>query len=135
MQLLTYSSLYPSSAQSQHGVFVENRLRHISALKGFETRVVAPVPWFPFAGAKYGRYGGYASIAGREERFGIDVEAKRRDLGLSIEDVELEPADVAWHMAGNQSRHLCANGLSVHGRLLVETKGLPPSKGGRSLEG
>ena len=63
MQLLTYSSLYPSAGQPQHGVFVENRLRHITALTGVDARVVAPVPWFPLSGARFGRYGGFAAIA------------------------------------------------------------------------
>jgi len=31
--------------------------------------------------------------------FGIDVEAQRRNLGLAVEDVELEGADVGRHMA------------------------------------
>lgn len=88
MQLLTFSSLYPSSAQAQHGIFVENRLRHIAALNGVSARVVAPVPWFPLAGAQFGRYSGYACIADREERFGIDIRHPRYPvipkIGMSI---------------------------------------------------
>jgi glycosyltransferase involved in cell wall biosynthesis len=88
MQLLTYSSLYPSAGQPQHGVFVENRLRHITALKGVDSRVVAPVPWFPLSGARFGRYGGYAAIAEHEVRFGIDVRHPRYPvipkIGMSI---------------------------------------------------
>jgi teichuronic acid biosynthesis glycosyltransferase TuaC len=88
MQLLTFSSLYPSSAQAQHGVFVENRLRHVTALDGINARVVAPVPWFPLTGAQFGQYGCYATIAGQEERFGIDVRHPRYPVipkvGMSI---------------------------------------------------
>jgi len=88
MQLLTYSSLYPSAAQPQHGIFVENRLRHIAAIEGVKARVVAPVPWFPLAGARFGRYGGYASIAPQETRFGIDVRHPRYPvipkIGMSV---------------------------------------------------
>ena len=88
MQLLTYSSLYPSAAQTQHGVFVENRLRHITALAAVDARVVAPVPWFPLSGARFGRYGDYASIAEQEVRFGIDVRHPRYPvipkIGMSI---------------------------------------------------
>ncbi len=88
MQLLTYSSLYPSAGQPQHGVFVENRLRHITALTGVDARVVAPVPWFPLSGARFGRYGGFAAIAEHEVRFGIDVRHPRYPvipkIGMSI---------------------------------------------------
>lgn len=88
MQLLTYSSLYPSDAQPQHGVFVENRLRHITALEAVDARVVAPVPWFPLSGARFGRYGDYASVAGHEHRFGIDVRHPRYPvipkIGMSL---------------------------------------------------
>ena len=48
------------------------------------------------------------------ERLGIDVEAQRRNLGLAVEDVELEAADVGRHVAANQRRHLCADGLGIH---------------------
>ena len=77
MQLLTYTSLYPSSAQAQHGIFVENRLRHITALPGINSRVMAPVPWFPLSGPGFGRYGCYATISDREERYGIDIRHPR----------------------------------------------------------
>lgn len=47
IRLLTLSSLYPNPAQPNHGVFVENRLRHLVASGRAESAVVAPVPWFP----------------------------------------------------------------------------------------
>lgn len=88
MQLLTYSSLYPSTAQPQHGVFVENRLRHITASGAVAARVVAPVPWFPLSGARFGRYGGYADVAPRETRFGIEIRHPRYPvipkIGMSV---------------------------------------------------
>ena len=88
MQLLTYSSLYPSAAQPQHGVFVESRLRHITSLEAVSARVVAPVPWFPLSGARFGAYGGYAFIARQEMRFGMDVRHPRYPvipkIGMSI---------------------------------------------------
>jgi hypothetical protein len=62
------------------------------------------------------------------EGFGINMEAQRRNLGLAVEDVELEAANVGRHMAANERRHLCADGLGIHGRLLVATKGLPPAR-------
>lgn len=48
LRLLTFSTLYPNPAQPHHGVFVENRLRHLLAGGEAESTVLAPVPWFPF---------------------------------------------------------------------------------------
>ena len=88
MKILTYSSLYPSDVQPQHGIFVENRLRHIAARDGIDVRVVAPVPWFPALGSRLGRYGAYAAIAGREHRFGLEVRHPRYPvipkIGMSV---------------------------------------------------
>ncbi len=47
IRLLTFSSLYPSAEMPSHGVFVENRLRHLVAGGRVEARVIAPVPWAP----------------------------------------------------------------------------------------
>lgn len=47
LRLLTFSTLYPNAAQPNHGVFVENRLRHLVASGEAESTVLAPVPWFP----------------------------------------------------------------------------------------
>ncbi len=42
VKILTFSSLYPNAAQPYHGVFVENRLRHLvdvdGRVAGFEVR-------------------------------------------------------------------------------------------------
>ncbi len=60
MRTLTYTSLYPNCIMPSRGVFVENRLRHLIDYTGIETRVVAPVPWFPFSkysGAEYRQFG------------------------------------------------------------------------------
>lgn len=88
MQLLTYSSLYPSDVQPQHGIFVENRLRHITARDGIDARVVAPVPWFPALGSRLGRYGAYTEIARREHRHGLEVHHPRYPvipkIGMSV---------------------------------------------------
>jgi teichuronic acid biosynthesis glycosyltransferase TuaC len=77
MKLLTYTTLYPSAVVPQHGIFVENRLRRIVATGDVSARVVAPVPWFPFTGDVFGRYGTFARIAGAEVRFGIAVDHPR----------------------------------------------------------
>lgn len=88
LNILTFSSLYPSNAQPQHGVFVENRLRRIRMLEGVEARVVAPVPWFPLAGKRFGRYGAFSEIAPGESRYGIPIDHPRYPvipkIGMSI---------------------------------------------------
>ena len=71
MRILTFTSLYPNAAQPTHGVFVENRLRRLVAAGTIESRVVAPVPWFPFGLSAFGRYGAFARVPQYEERHGL----------------------------------------------------------------
>lgn len=68
------------------------------------------------------------------ERFRVDVEAPRRNLGLPVEDIELEGPDIARNVTGDQNGHLCADGLGIHWRLL-DRKGTPARKGGCPLRG
>ncbi|MGE0744152.1 MAG: glycosyltransferase family 4 protein [Rhodospirillales bacterium] len=77
MKVLTFSTLYPNAATPHHGVFVENRLRQLVATGQVETRVVAPVPWFPFTAARFGDYARFARAPAREVRHGIAVEHPR----------------------------------------------------------
>ena len=55
IRLVTFSTLYPNAVQPNHGVFVENRLRHLIASGEVVSRVVAPVPYFPFRAARFGQ--------------------------------------------------------------------------------
>jgi len=73
MRILTFSTLYPSAALPAHGIFVETRLRHLLAGGGVESKVVAPVPWFPLRGPRFGRYAAFAAAPHEEQRHGIDV--------------------------------------------------------------
>lgn len=73
MRLLIFSTLYPNTAQPVHGIFVENRLRHLMADCGVEAVVVAPVPWFPFKSERFGPYGQFARVPFKEQRHGITV--------------------------------------------------------------
>ena len=72
MKILTFSSLFPNAAAPHHGVFVENRLRHLVASGRVESRVVAPVPWVP-PGLARGRYAAVAQAPARERRGGIEI--------------------------------------------------------------
>jgi glycosyltransferase involved in cell wall biosynthesis len=73
MKILTFSTLYPSAARPSHGIFVETRLRHLLANGQVESRVVAPVPWFPSRNPRFGKYAVHASAPREEQRHGIQV--------------------------------------------------------------
>lgn len=77
MKILTFTSLYPNTVKPNHGIFVETRLRHLVGSGAVESRVVAPVPWFPFAGKRFGAYGDFARVPAAETRFGLDVRHPR----------------------------------------------------------
>ena len=77
MKILTFSTLYPDSTRPGHGIFVENRLRHLIADGEVQARVVAPVPWFPFKYARFGDYAHYARVPDREVWNGVSVEHPR----------------------------------------------------------
>lgn len=77
MKILTLTSLYPNAAQPNHGVFVENRLRHLASRGALECHVVAPVPWFPSADPRFGRYAQFARAPAFETRHGIAIEHPR----------------------------------------------------------
>jgi len=80
MKILTFSTLYPHSARPSHGIFVETRLRHLLASGKVESKVVAPVPWFPWRDARFGEYAIHARAPREETRNGIDVLHPRYPL-------------------------------------------------------
>jgi teichuronic acid biosynthesis glycosyltransferase TuaC len=73
IELLTFTTLYPNASQPAHGVFVENRLRHLAANVEVNPRVVAPVPWFPWTSSRFGYLSRYAKVPDSENRSGIDI--------------------------------------------------------------
>jgi teichuronic acid biosynthesis glycosyltransferase TuaC len=73
MRILTFSSLFPNRNQPSHGIFVENRLRHLVASGAVEARVVAPVPWVPSWPKLSGEYAKLAGVPDRETRHGIEI--------------------------------------------------------------
>ncbi len=77
LRTLLFSTLYPSSARPVHGIFVETRLRELLRTQQVQTQVVAPVPWFPFQGPRFGEYGRYAATPLHEERHGVSVHHPR----------------------------------------------------------
>lgn len=73
LKVLTFSTLFPSSVRPGHGIFVETRLRELLKSGEIESRVVAPVPWFPSAAPRWGDYARFAATPLREQRNGLDV--------------------------------------------------------------
>jgi glycosyltransferase involved in cell wall biosynthesis len=73
VRLLTFTTLYPNEASPNHGVFVENRLRHLVAGGAVRSTVLAPVPFFPSGSARFGRWARQARVPHRERRHGLDV--------------------------------------------------------------
>ena len=64
IRTLLFSSLYPSQVRPVHGIFVETRLRELLKTGQVETKVVAPVPWFPFKAKRFGEYAQFAATLG-----------------------------------------------------------------------
>lgn len=89
IRTLLFSTLYPSSSRPIHGLFVETRLRELLKSGEVETRVVAPVPWFPFPGERFGEYGRFAATPRFERRNGVEVHHPRYFL----------PPKVGMHVA------------------------------------
>ncbi len=73
IRLITFSTLYPNAAQPTHGVFVENRLRHLVASGAAVSRVIAPAPYFPFRSRRFGSYATFADVPPWEERHGLAI--------------------------------------------------------------
>jgi teichuronic acid biosynthesis glycosyltransferase TuaC len=88
IRLLVFTSLYPNAVQPRHGVFVEERLRHLVDSGRITATVVAPVPWFPFRHQRFGAYSAFARVPAHEQRHGIQISHPRYPaipkLGMSI---------------------------------------------------
>lgn len=77
IRLLTFSTLFPNNARPNHGVFVENRLRHLVGSGQAISQVVAPVPWFPSAHPWFGDWAVNARVAREETRHGLNIRHPR----------------------------------------------------------
>lgn len=64
----------------RHGIFVENRLRHLLASGAVTAQVIAPVPWFPSTNPRFGEYADYAKVPRHELRYKITVDHPRYPL-------------------------------------------------------
>ena len=73
LRLLTFSTLFPHAARPNHGIFVENRLRHLLASHRATSTVLAPVPWFPSQSNRFGDWALNARAPATETRHGIAI--------------------------------------------------------------
>lgn len=73
IKTLLFSTLFPSSVRPVHGIFVETRLRELLKTGEVETKVVAPVAYFPFSNERFGEFGKFAATPCFEHRNGLDV--------------------------------------------------------------
>jgi glycosyltransferase involved in cell wall biosynthesis len=88
IRLLTFSTLYPHAGRPNHGIFVENRLRHLVASGKATSTVLAPVPWFPSRSAVFGDWAVNAAAPPAETRHGIEIHHPRFPaipaIGMSV---------------------------------------------------
>jgi teichuronic acid biosynthesis glycosyltransferase TuaC len=100
LRLLTFTTLFPNSQQPDHGVFVENRLRHLVASGEVESVIVAPVPYFPSAAWCFGSWARYARVDRREMRYGLTVYHPRfpvvPQVGLSVRPALLAAGTIGF---------------------------------------
>ena len=73
IRILLFSTLFPSTVRPIHGIFVETRLRELLKTGQVQAKVIAPVPWFPFKGERFGEYHLFATTPHHEQRQGLDV--------------------------------------------------------------
>ena len=100
VRLLTFTTLYPNAQQPHHGVFVENRLRHLVATGAARSTVLAPVPYYPSWGPKLQGWSGFAGIARVEQRHGLAVHHPRYAViprvGMTVAPALLAARALAW---------------------------------------
>ena len=96
---LLFSTLFPNSIKPRHGIFVASRLGKLLESGKVQTKVVAPVPWFPFKTSIFGQYSDSARIPKEERAHGIDVFHPRYYLlpkvGMNIAPYSLYKAGLA----------------------------------------
>jgi teichuronic acid biosynthesis glycosyltransferase TuaC len=80
VQILTFTTLYPSAPQPQHGIFVETRLRKLVESGAVGARIVAPCPWFPFRFGHFGHYAAFARMPREETRHELHIDHPRYPL-------------------------------------------------------
>jgi glycosyltransferase involved in cell wall biosynthesis len=110
LRLLTFTTLFPNAAQPNHGIFVENRLRHLVAETGTEATVLAPTWWFPSTHPRFGPWAAFAAVPRHEQRHGLAVHHPR---ALTMPKLGMYTAPYALYRAARRElRRLIAQGQS-----------------------
>ncbi|MCG8552014.1 MAG: glycosyltransferase [Desulfobacterales bacterium] len=71
-RILSFSTSFPTNHDPIPGVFVKERVRNVDALPDFETKVIAPVPYFPPI-SKFERWYKFSQIPKKETIDGLEV--------------------------------------------------------------
>jgi glycosyltransferase involved in cell wall biosynthesis len=109
LRLLTFTTLFPNAAQPNHGIFVENRLRHLVADTGTSATVLAPTWWFPSTHPRFGPWAAFAQVPRHERRHGLAIHHPR---ALTLPKLGMYTAPYALYRAARaELRRLVAEGL------------------------
>jgi teichuronic acid biosynthesis glycosyltransferase TuaC len=108
MKILTFTTLFPNSEQPDHGIFVENRLRHLLSSQQLAAEIIAPVPWFPLAHRTFGRFARFARVPRRERRRDLSIRHPRY---LSIPRIGMHLAPLLLYLGTRRAaKRLLAEG-------------------------
>src|SRR5579862_4735672 len=99
INLLTFSTLYPNAKRPAHGVFVENRIRHLVASGRVTTQVVAPVPYVPGWKVVPESYRVLSDVPAHETRHGIEIHHPRYFL---VPRVSMSAAPFSLYLAARR---------------------------------
>lgn len=93
LKILTFTTLYPNSVQPRHGIFIQERLRHLAKMDDISIQVVAPVPWFPFKSKRFGKYSLFSQVPKSEVLSNLKVIHPKfpvlPKIGMSISPILL----------------------------------------------
>jgi teichuronic acid biosynthesis glycosyltransferase TuaC len=109
LRLLTFSTLYPNNVRPNHGIFVENRLRHlVGDGKACRSTVIAPVSWCPAMPRRHGDRAPHAATHAFELQHGIPVYHPRY---LAVRGLNMYSAPyLLYHSSRPAIRDLLARG-------------------------
>src|SRR6266851_5525534 len=110
MKILTFTTLFPNSEQRDHGIFVENRLRHLLGSQQLVAEIIAPVPWFPFVHRAFGRFAHLARVPRLEHRQDLRVRHPRY---ISIPKIGMHLAPLLLYLGARRAaKRLLAEGYA-----------------------
>jgi len=72
VKILTFTSLFPNRTKPQLGIFIFQRVFHLSRQRNNQVRAVAPVPFYP-RWLKWGKWEASAHVPVQEQLQGLDV--------------------------------------------------------------